>query len=107
MATVGRKRIFTDEVLESIPRWVDEGLSRDEIAQKIGTTVSSLVTCCSQYQISLKHMPPVPMGVEVPYRTAKVWMRKARSLGLTTDELIKRVLVVVAKDDLFKAVIDE
>jgi hypothetical protein len=53
----GRRTIFTPEVLAQIPNWVEHGLSREEIAKRIGCKLSSLqVTCCRQ-GISLRRDP--------------------------------------------------
>lgn len=49
------KLILTREVLASIPAMVrDEGLSRDEIAERLGVTVGTLQVRCSIYGISLR-----------------------------------------------------
>lgn len=44
---------FTAEVCASIPRWIEEGLSREEIAARIGCTMNSLQASCSKRGISL------------------------------------------------------
>jgi hypothetical protein len=51
----GIKTVFTEEILAQIPRWVAEGLTRSEIAGRIGCTRASLQVTCSKKGISLWH----------------------------------------------------
>jgi hypothetical protein len=44
---------FTAEVLASIPHWIEEGLTREQIASRIGTTLGGLQVTCSKKGISL------------------------------------------------------
>jgi hypothetical protein len=44
---------FTAEVCAQIPLWIEEGLSREEIAARIGCTLNSLQASCSKRGISL------------------------------------------------------
>jgi hypothetical protein len=50
------RKIFTDDVLLQITQWVASGQRADEIAQRLGTTPSSLKVSCSKFGISLR--PP-------------------------------------------------
>jgi hypothetical protein len=54
-AKIGRRKaiLFTREVCAQIPVWLEDGLSRVEIAAKIGCTVNSLQASCSNRGISL------------------------------------------------------
>jgi hypothetical protein len=54
--TTQRKRKqsrYTDEILAQIPQWIDVGLTREQIASRIGTTLGSLQVTCSKKGISL------------------------------------------------------
>jgi hypothetical protein len=51
----GRSTRFTEEVLANIQQWVVEGIGREEIAARLGTTPGSLQVSCSRYGISLWH----------------------------------------------------
>jgi len=53
-----KPKIFTDEVLASIPAMIAGGMKRDAIAEKLGTTVASLQVKCSIAGVSLR--PPGP-----------------------------------------------
>jgi hypothetical protein len=60
---------FTAEVCASIPLWIEEGLSREEIAARIGCTMNSLQVSCSKRGISLwakdrSRLQPVEVVVE-------------------------------------------
>jgi hypothetical protein len=46
---------FTTEVFAMIPLWLEEGLTRHQIADKIGCTTNSLQATCSKRGISLKN----------------------------------------------------
>jgi hypothetical protein len=50
----GRRVKFTPQVIESIKKFVAEGISRDEIADRLGVTVGSLQVTCSRLGISLR-----------------------------------------------------
>jgi hypothetical protein len=44
---------FTPEVCANIRMWLDEGLSREVIAERVGCTMNSLQVSCSRIGISL------------------------------------------------------
>src|SRR6516164_77218 len=50
----GRRVKFTPQVIEKIKEFVAEGISRDEIANRLGVTVGSLQVTCSRLGISLR-----------------------------------------------------
>ena len=47
----GRRVKFTPQAIEKIKELVAEGLSRDEIANRLGVTVGSLQVTCSRLHI--------------------------------------------------------
>ena len=47
-AVRGRRVKFTPQVIEKIKEFVAEGISRDEIANRLGVTVGSLQVTCSR-----------------------------------------------------------
>ena len=54
-STVGGRRVkFTPQVIENIKEFVAEGISRNEIANRLGVTVGSLQVTCSRLGISLR-----------------------------------------------------
>ena len=54
--TRGRHVKFTPQVIEKIKNFVAEGISRDEIANRLGVTVGSLQVTCSRLGISLRRI---------------------------------------------------
>src|SRR5262249_1870462 len=56
LSTRGRQIKFTPERLEQIRNLVDQGKSREEIAELIGVTVGSLQVTCSRLGISLRRV---------------------------------------------------
>ena len=54
--TKGRRVKFTPQVIDNIKEFVAEGISRDEIATRLGVTVGSLQVTCSRLGISLRRI---------------------------------------------------
>src|SRR5262249_22378738 len=53
----GRRAVkFTPQAIEKIKEFVAEGISRDEIATRLGVTVGSLQVTCSRLGISLRRI---------------------------------------------------
>src|SRR5499433_2596374 len=52
----GRRIKFTPQVIEQIKGFVAVGISRDEIANRLGVTVGSLQVTCSRLGISLRRI---------------------------------------------------
>jgi hypothetical protein len=50
----GRRVKFTPQVIEQIKEFVAQGISRDEIAHRLGVTAGSLQVTCSRIGISLR-----------------------------------------------------
>src|SRR5215831_15531461 len=55
-AVRGRRVKYTPQVIEKIKEFVAEGISRDEIANRLGVTVGSLQVTCSRLGISLRRI---------------------------------------------------
>jgi hypothetical protein len=52
----GRRVKFTSQVIEEIKGFVAVGISREEIANRVGVTVGSLQVTCSRLRISLRRV---------------------------------------------------
>ena len=53
----GRRAVkFTPQAIEKIKEFVTEGISRDEIATRLGVTVGSLQVTCSRLGVSLRRI---------------------------------------------------
>src|SRR5215467_3003996 len=70
----GRRVKFTPQAIEKIKEFVAEGISRDEIANRVGVTVGSLQVTCSRLGISWRriilsnssHHTPDVRGIPAP-----------------------------------------
>jgi hypothetical protein len=63
----GRRTKFTSQAIEKIKEWVAEGISRDEIANRLGATVGSLQVTCSRLGISLRRISANGSGRHTAY----------------------------------------
>jgi hypothetical protein len=127
----GKQRIFTDAVLASIPTLVQQGFNTEAIATRLGCTVGTLRVHCSRAQISLrvpkvvKVVPLVPLvpapkppkqkqsyafALPTTLQLSRVAMsrlrQRAEAISVSEAELVTSLLEVIAKDDLYDAVLD-
>jgi len=125
-----RKKI-TPAVLEVIPALLDQGMSAAEIATAVGCTVGTLRVRCSQMRISLrrrKHPDGArdrraaaykdagraaasrgsvrKLTLELPRRVMDRLQERAASKGISDSQLVSTLLEVIARDDLYAAVLD-
>lgn len=110
-----RGSILTVEVMATIPAMVSAGLNAVTISERIGCKVSTLRVRCSQEGISLRRPSiyrdrnrKIPsLNVQLN-RTAMLYFRElSRTTGSTETRLVKELLDVIARDDLFNAVMDK
>jgi hypothetical protein len=66
----GRPRVFTPDVCAQIPTLLEEGLNREQIAERIGSTLGSLVATCSKKGISLRAKGRRGREIQVVYEEA-------------------------------------
>ena len=71
----GRRIKFTPQAIEKIKEFVAEGISRDEIANRLDVTVASLQVTCSRLGISLRRII-LPKGSRRHVRIAHVGEQK-------------------------------
>ena len=120
--------IFTKDMVARIPMLVQQGLSAETIAARLGCTVGTLRVRCSQAKISLrvpkvvKVVPLVPAlkppkqkrlhGFALPttLQLSRVAMSRLRqhaeAIGVSEAQLASDLLEVIARDDLYDAVLD-
>ena len=102
-------RILTKEAFASIPAMLAGGLATAEIANRLGVTPATLKVRCSQEGISLRrpHLPPrETLHVKVSPQLAAFYAKRADELGMTAASMMRRLLEVIARDDLIVAVLD-
>ena len=71
----GRRIKFTPQVIEQIKGFVAVGISRDEIANRVGATVGSLQVTCSRLGISLRRIVSQPAARAAPLAKFAIMMR--------------------------------
>ncbi len=120
--------IFTKDIVAGIPVLVQQGLNAEAIAARLGCTVGTLRVRCSQARISLripKEVKVVPLvaaskppmqkrfyGFALPttLQLSRVAMSRLRqhaeAIGVTEARLASDLLEVIARDDLYDAVLD-
>lgn len=100
-----RSLIFTREVLDAIPVWIEMGARPDDIAAAVGATVGSLQVRCSQAGISLAP-PAIRSDVIKPHHWTGL-QRAAMRRGTSVPRLMAEIIVGVVEYDLFAAVLGD
>ncbi len=125
-----RRSNLTKHLMAGIPVLVQQGLNAEAIAARLGCTVGTLRVRCSQAQISLRVpkkinvVPLVPASPAKPQQSkqciafavpttlqlSRVAMsrlrQRAEATGMTEAELVTTLIEVIARDDLYDAVLD-
>jgi hypothetical protein len=110
-----RPAILTAQVLAGIPALIEQGLRRADIAERLGCKESTLQVRCSIAGISLRARsrgrrrterrackPPFSLSQE-----ALAGLRfRASAMGCSEARLASDLLEVIARDDLYDAVLD-
>jgi hypothetical protein len=123
-----RKKLLTDGVLAQIPRWMkEEGLAPAEMAARIGCTVGTLRVVCSRCRISLRRLSgsdigrnrglptnqgvtraaSTELGLKLPRQIRNQLKARATLFGMAELELAALLLETIAKDDLYRAILDD
>lgn len=111
-----KTKILTDEVYELIPSLVEQGLTRVEIAQRIGCTPSTLQVRCCQRGISLRRggrLAPIvnysltSEVVPINENVLKILRQVARDMNKLPEQLVGDLIEKIVHDNLFSAVLDE
>lgn len=101
-----RLLVFTREVFEVIPVWVEMGARPEEIAAALGVTVGTLQVKCSQAHISLAAVRPSIRGGLHSSHWAAI-QREADRRGVSVPRLMSEIVMSVAENDLFAAVLED
>jgi hypothetical protein len=111
----GRRVKFTPQVIEQIKGFVAQGISREEIANRLGVTVGSLQVTCSRLGISLRriilsngsrHTADVrgkPAACDTPFANFAITMRhkgkeKVTDLPLPSTAIEELALEAISRD---------
>ena len=87
---------------------VDEGLSSQEIADRVGWTIGTLRVRCSQLKISLRRSGKSKsrMYLAVPKAIFGQLQHQATLMGISESELATNLLKTIVQDGLCDAVLD-
>ena len=106
------KRILTKEVLAGIPTMVARGQRAAEIAEALGCKLSTLKVRCSQARISLRppgstRRPRRQRGIMIDKAALQLLKERAVASGKTESAIAGELLEIIARDNLFDAVLDD
>lgn len=112
-----RKHKISEEMFAAIPGMIAEGWTRIQIAAFFETTESSLQVQCCRRRISLwrkdrpSNVPKLKIAEnEAPLNLHNDYLRSlkaaAEARGITRDQLVTRLLGIIARDNLYAAIID-
>src|SRR3974377_653146 len=87
---------------------VDQGLSAQEIADRVSWTIGTLRVRCSQLKISLRRSGKGNSRVylALPKAISGQLQNQATLMGISENELAADLLKTIVQDDLCKAVLD-
>ncbi len=100
---------YTEPVLQQIRDWIEAGHNGEDIAKRLDTSLNCLHVVCSCAGISLRRrqQSSVSLRLDLPTGTLAQVSSYAEMSGRSTNLLIRELLIHIAHDDLFRAVLDE
>ena len=105
-----RRAILTPQVLASIPALIAQGIGRAEIAERLGCKQSTLQVQCSNAGISLRTRKRMELRGGEPLalsHEALMGLRaRAAAMGCSETQLASELLEMIARDNLYDAVLD-
>ena len=111
---MSRKLILTKAVLASIPELVASGLSRNEIAERLGCKPSTLKVRCCQERIQLpcrprgrRKLPAKTKRITISTEAVALFDSTADAKGMTANAFVSRLLELIVRDNLVNAIFDE
>jgi len=105
-----RRAILTPQVLAGIPALVAQGLRKADIAERLGCKESTLQVRCSNAGISLRGRKRLELRTGVPLNLSHQALEglrvRAAASGCSEARLASDLLEVIARDNLYDAVLD-
>jgi len=105
-----RRAILTPQVLAGIPALVAQGLRKADIAERLGCKESTLQVRCSNAGISLRGRKRLGLRagdlLTLSHEAMAALRTRAAASGCTEAQLASDLLEVIARDDLYDAVLD-
>jgi len=108
-----RRKIFTKANLIKIRTMAEQGYGAAHIAHEIRSTPGSVRVMCSNMKIKLRHsrgsnwIPRRWITFKVSEETFLELDRYAKQKGIPVQTLTAQLLEIMAKENLFDAVLDE
>ncbi len=97
--------VFTPEVLERVGKMRAEGRTSRQIADAVGSTAGSVRQTLRRKRMKL------PQDHKVEFRigtaTKEILCAEAERRGMKVRSLVRKILLTVAKDSLFAAILDD
>lgn len=107
---MGRRAILTPQVLAGIPELIAQGLRRADIAERLGCKESTLKVRCSHAGISLRGPKRIRSRIDKALTLSQEALAGlsacAAALGCSEVQLASDLVELIARDDLFDAVLD-
>lgn len=100
-----RNIILTPELLAAIPDMVERDMTGDAIAATLGVTPGTLKVQCCRKGISLRKRKKVAFLIR--HDAFTVIRRHAAKRSIAVENLMSRLIEVVAKDDMVNAILDD
>jgi hypothetical protein len=101
-----RPTILTHAALARVVTLVDHGRSAAQIADEIGCTLGTLRVRCSQLGISLRRRRGTELKVLLPQVTTEQLQQRGALRGISSSTLAAELLMTIACDGLYDAVLD-
>jgi hypothetical protein len=103
----GRPRKYTIEFLESVPALMAAGQTLEQIASQVHGRPSTIVALCYRNKIMLPGARKHRLFVRVSFKTVARMQAYASQQKINCNELAERLLEEIARDNMFKAVLDD
>jgi hypothetical protein len=105
-----RRAILTPQDLAGIPALIEQGLRRADIAERLGCKASTLQVRCSNAGISLRRRKRLELRagsqLTLSHEAVAGLRACAAARGCSEAQLASELLEVIARDDLYDAVLD-
>jgi hypothetical protein len=105
-----RRAILTSQVMAGIPALVEQGLRKADIAEMLGCKESTLQVRCSIAGISLRGLKRIRLQtsgeVALSPTTLAGLRARASAMGCSETRLVGDLLEMIARDNLYDAVLD-
>ena len=105
-----RRAILTPQVLADVPAMIAQGLRKSEIAELLGCKASTLQVRCSMAGISLRGTKRIRLGRGDQLTLSDLALAglraRASAMGCSETQLAGDLLEMIARDNLYDAVLD-